>query len=180
LLATVPTTGDIGLTWDEPSYRTSQVISAQWWEALSRARSLADLRALVEPDALLVYWPYARSGYNFHPPLAGQLDLLTHALFGYAGLRRSLELVEEIGVEAIGAHDLSLADRFRAGLATLGHEPLPAPGSAIVSVPGLGHRQPGLAAAGIQVSDRAGNLRAAFHLYNTAADVDRLLEVLAG
>lgn len=105
---------------------------------------------------------------------------LTHALSGYAGLRRSLELVEEIGVEAIGAHDLSLADRFRAGLATLGHEPLPAPGSAIVSVPGLGHRQPGLAAAGIQVSDRAGNLRAAFHLYNTEADVDRLLEVLAG
>ena len=82
LLATVPTAGDIGLTWDEPSYRTSQVISAQWWEALFKARSLADVRALVEPDALLVYWPYARFGYNFHPPLAGQLDLLTHALFG--------------------------------------------------------------------------------------------------
>ena len=82
LLATVPTTGDIGLTWDEPSYRTSQVVSAQWWELLGKARSLDDLRALVEPDALLVYWPYARFGYNFHPPLAGQLDLLTHALFG--------------------------------------------------------------------------------------------------
>ncbi|MDX3312602.1 aminotransferase class V-fold PLP-dependent enzyme [Streptomyces sp. NPDC054884] len=110
---------------------------------------------------------------------ARQFDL-THALFSYAGLRRSLELVEEIGVEAIGAHDVALADRFRAGLAALGREPLPAPGSAIVSVPGLGFRQPELAAAGIQVSDRAGNLRAAFHLYNTAADVDRLLDVLAG
>ncbi|WP_435020558.1 glycosyltransferase family 39 protein [Tundrisphaera sp. TA3] len=81
LLATVPTAGDIGLTWDEPSYRTSQVVSAQWWEKLFQARSVADLRALVEPDALLIYWPYARFGYNFHPPLAGQLDLLTHALF---------------------------------------------------------------------------------------------------
>src|SRR5208337_4236188 len=28
------------------------------------------------------YWPYARYGINFHPPLAGQLNLATHALFG--------------------------------------------------------------------------------------------------
>ncbi|MFE9775926.1 aminotransferase class V-fold PLP-dependent enzyme [Streptomyces sp. NPDC005931] len=102
------------------------------------------------------------------------------ALFSYAGLRASLELVEEIGVDAIRAHDLALADRFRAGLATLGHEPVPAPGSAIVSVPGLGDRQGALSEAGIAVSDRAGNLRASFHLYNTAADVDRLLDALSG
>ncbi|MFH9086213.1 aminotransferase class V-fold PLP-dependent enzyme [Streptomyces sp. NPDC017673] len=105
---------------------------------------------------------------------------LTHALFTFAGLRRSLELVEELGVDAVHAHDTALADRFRAGLAGLGHEPVPAPGSAIVSVPGLGARQPALSEAGIEVSDRAGNLRAAFHLYNTAADVDRLLEALSG
>ncbi|MFC4501855.1 MULTISPECIES: aminotransferase class V-fold PLP-dependent enzyme [Streptomyces] len=102
------------------------------------------------------------------------------ALFTYAGLRASLQLVEELGVEAIRDHNLALADRFRTGLATLGHEPLPAPGSAIVSVPGLGFRQPELSAAGIEVSDRAGNLRASFHLYNTPADVDRLLDVLGG
>ncbi|MGQ5637013.1 MULTISPECIES: aminotransferase class V-fold PLP-dependent enzyme [unclassified Streptomyces] len=105
---------------------------------------------------------------------------LTHALFTFAGLRRSLELIEELGVTAVHAHDVALADRFRAGLAALGHEPVPAPGSAIVSVPGLGSRQPELSEAGIEVSDRAGNLRASFHLYNTEADVDRLLDVLAG
>ncbi|MHC3468478.1 aminotransferase class V-fold PLP-dependent enzyme [Streptomyces sp. 7R007] len=105
---------------------------------------------------------------------------LTHALFTFAGLRRSLELIEELGVDAVHAHDLALADRFRAGLRELGHEPVPAPGSAIVSVPRLGHRQPQLAEAGIQVSNRAGHLRAAFHLYNTPADVDRLLDVLSG
>ncbi|MEU6086217.1 aminotransferase class V-fold PLP-dependent enzyme [Streptomyces sp. NPDC047085] len=105
---------------------------------------------------------------------------LTHALFSYAGLRRSLELIEELGVAAVHAHDVALADRFRAGLATLGHTPVPAPGSAIVSVPGLGVRQPQLSRAGIEVSDRAGNLRAAFHLYNTTADVDRLLDALSG
>ncbi|GEC04304.1 hypothetical protein SSP24_19590 [Streptomyces spinoverrucosus] len=104
---------------------------------------------------------------------------LTPALFSYAGLRRSLELIEELGVDAVRAHDLALADRFRAGLSQLGHEPVPAPGSAIVSVPGLGHRAPELARADIQVSNRAGNLRASFHLYNTPTDVDRLLDVLS-
>ncbi|MER7350090.1 aminotransferase class V-fold PLP-dependent enzyme [Streptomyces aurantiacus] len=100
------------------------------------------------------------------------------SLFAYAGARHSLALIEELGVAAIGAHDLALADRFRAGLAALGHEPLAAPGSPIVSVPGLGVRRPELSAAGVEVSDRAGHLRAAFHLYNTEADVDRLLEGL--
>jgi Dolichyl-phosphate-mannose-protein mannosyltransferase len=82
LLATVPTTGDIGLTWDEPSYRTSQLISSQWWEALPKVRTRADFNSLFSADALLYYWPYGRYGYNFHPPLAGQLNLLTHAIFG--------------------------------------------------------------------------------------------------
>ncbi len=103
---------------------------------------------------------------------------ISPSLFSYAGLRASLELIEEIGVDAVHAHDTALADRFRAGLAELGHTPVDAPGSAIVSVPGLGHRQGELSRAGIEVSDRAGNLRAAFHLYNTAADVDRLLDAL--
>ncbi|MFI5682830.1 aminotransferase class V-fold PLP-dependent enzyme [Streptomyces sp. NPDC051636] len=120
------------------------------------------------------YGPVAQLAHS-----ARRFDL-THALFTFAGLRRSLELIEELGVAAVQRHDLALADRFRAGLATLGHEPVPAPGSAIVSVPGLGTRQPELSRAGIEVSNRAGNLRAAFHLYNTPEDVDRLLDVLAG
>ncbi len=119
----------------------------------------------------------------------GPVDELAHsarrfdespALFCYAGARRSLELVEELGVSAVRAHDLALAERFRTGLHSLGHEPVPAPGSPIVSVPGLGRRQGDLSGAGIELSARAGNLRAAFHLYNTPADVDRLLDVLAG
>lgn len=101
-------------------------------------------------------------------------------LFAYAGARHSLELVEELGVERVYAHDLALADRFRTGLRERGHEPVPAPGSAIVSVPGLGGLQPELSRAGVEVSDRAGHLRAAFHLYNTPDDVDRLLGALPG
>lgn len=101
------------------------------------------------------------------------------SLFSYAGARRSLALIEELGVANVRDHDLALADRFRAGLAGLGHVPVPAPGSSIVSVPGLGHRQAELSRAGVEVSDRAGHLRAAFHLYNTPADVDRILDVLS-
>jgi hypothetical protein len=82
LAATVPTAGDLGLTWDEPAYRYSQLVSAQWWERLGRAHSWADVADLLDPDTLLYYWPYGRNGPNLHPPLAGQLGLLTHAAFG--------------------------------------------------------------------------------------------------
>jgi hypothetical protein len=83
LAATAPTAGDLGLTWDEPAYRYSQVVSAQWWEQLGKARARADFDDLFDPDTLLYYWQYGRFGINFHPPLAGQLDLLAHATLGH-------------------------------------------------------------------------------------------------
>src|SRR5262249_35840994 len=82
LAALVPTVGDPGLTGEEPAYRYSQQVSADWWHRLVRARSWAELAPLLEADALLYYWPYSRHGINFHPPLAGQLNLLTYELFG--------------------------------------------------------------------------------------------------
>ncbi|MFE6780300.1 aminotransferase class V-fold PLP-dependent enzyme [Streptomyces sp. NPDC057702] len=101
-------------------------------------------------------------------------------LLAYSAARHSLALIERIGPERIGVHNAALADRFRTGLAALGHEPVAAPGSAIVAVAGLGHAAERLASADVLVSSRAGYLRAAFHLYNTEADVDRALAVLAG
>ncbi|MEV6673150.1 aminotransferase class V-fold PLP-dependent enzyme [Streptomyces sp. NPDC051162] len=99
-------------------------------------------------------------------------------VFSYVAARESLRLVESLGVERVGAYDVALADRFRVGVARLGHAPVEAAGSAIVAVPGLGGAAERLATQGVHVSARAGRLRAAFHLYNTAADVDRLLEAL--
>ncbi|MEU0274106.1 aminotransferase class V-fold PLP-dependent enzyme [Streptomyces sp. NPDC006307] len=103
------------------------------------------------------------------------------SFLAYYGAERSLSVLEETGIEAIHAHATALAARFRAGLADLGHEPVPAGpgGSAVVAVPGLGGRQPELVRAGVLVSARAGNLRVSFHLYNSAADVDRALDVLS-
>ncbi|WP_019358306.1 aminotransferase class V-fold PLP-dependent enzyme [Streptomyces sp. AA1529] len=104
------------------------------------------------------------------------------AFLPYLGAVPSLALVEELGgPEVIGAHDRALAARFRAGVAELpgGYEPVPGD-SAIVAVPGLGHAVEKLAAAGVALAARDGNLRASFHLHNTEADVERLLDLLAG
>lgn len=111
LAALVPTVGDFGLTWDEPAYRYSQVMSAQWWERWGEVRSLDDARAQLDPDALLYYWPYARFGINFHPPLAGQLSLAGHAVFGHwmkdIPSRRMASVIEFALTIAIGFHFLS-------------------------------------------------------------------------
>lgn len=83
LLLTLPSTGDLGLTWDEPAYRYSQEYSGQWWRSLLGIRSWSDLTHAFDADTLLYYWPYGRFGVNFHPPLAGQLNLLTKSMFGW-------------------------------------------------------------------------------------------------
>jgi selenocysteine lyase/cysteine desulfurase len=84
----------------------------------------------------------------------------------------ALALLESVGVPAIHAHDVGLANRFRAGLG------LPRGDSAIVSLDlpeATGER---LREAGIMAAGRGGLLRFSFHLYTTSADVDRALEVL--
>ncbi|AWZ10510.1 MULTISPECIES: aminotransferase class V-fold PLP-dependent enzyme [unclassified Streptomyces] len=101
------------------------------------------------------------------------------AFLAYHAAEPALALLERVGIAAVGAHDTALAARYRAGLARLGHEPVPG-SSPIVSVPGLADRRGALLAAGIVTAARAGSLRASFHLYNTEADVDRLLNALEG
>jgi selenocysteine lyase/cysteine desulfurase len=113
-----------------------------------------------------IYGPYLRLAED-----ARRLDL-SPAWIAFVGAAAALEHIERTGVEAIHAHDVGLANRFRAGLG------LPPADSAIVAttLPGAAER---LARAGISAASRAGGLRASFHLYNTEADVDRALEVLA-
>jgi selenocysteine lyase/cysteine desulfurase len=94
------------------------------------------------------------------------------AWFCWVGTAPSLELIESIGVSAIHAHDVALANRFRAGL---GLEPAD---SAIVRVEVAGAEER-LAGSGIMTAVRAGRLRVSYHLYNTEADVDAILERLA-
>jgi selenocysteine lyase/cysteine desulfurase len=141
--------------------------------------------AAIRPERLGEVVPHTAGWYAgedvhasyFGPPLrlardARRLDT-SPAWFSWVGAAPALELVRRIGVEAIHAHDVGLANRFRAGLGL-------APGdSAIVTaeLPGAAER---LEAAGIVAAVRAGRLRTSWHVYNTAGDVDRVLDVLAG
>jgi selenocysteine lyase/cysteine desulfurase len=113
----------------------------------------------------------------FGPPLrlasnARRFDL-SPAWFSWVPTAPALELIEQIGVRRIHEHDLALADRFRAGI---GLEP---GDSAIVcaDLPGAAER---LAEANIIAAVRGGRLRTSWHVYNTEADVDRVLDVVAG
>jgi selenocysteine lyase/cysteine desulfurase len=113
----------------------------------------------------------------FGPPLrlasdARRLDT-SPAWFSWVGTQPALELLNRIGIDAVHAHDVALANRFRAGL---GLEPS---NSAIASIdlPGAAER---LERAGIMAAERGGRLRASWHVYNTEADVDATLDALAG
>ncbi|MCC0579202.1 aminotransferase class V-fold PLP-dependent enzyme [Streptomyces californicus] len=124
------------------------------------------------------------------PPWAGNYGPLEHlaptargfdeppAFLSYHGAEHSLALLAEVGADTLHAHATGLAARLRAGLTGLGRAVVPGE-SAIVSVPGLAGREPALAEAGIAVSAPVGNLRISCHLYNTEADIDRVLEFLA-
>lgn len=101
----------------------------------------------------------------------------TPAFLSYIGAAESLSLIEELGQEAIGAHNLALARRFRDGLKHLGHA-VPPSGGPVVSVPGLGAAAAELERAGISAASRAGSLRVGFHFYNTAEHADRALNAL--
>ena len=134
-----------------------------------------ELLELVEPLAAGWFAGEDPHASYYGPPLrlaasARRLDT-SPAWFSWVGTEPALELVQRIGVGAIGAHDVALANRFRAGL------DLEPSDSAIVSVDAPGAEQR-LERAGIRASVRAGSLRASFHLYNTDADVDAALGAL--
>jgi selenocysteine lyase/cysteine desulfurase len=113
----------------------------------------------------------------FGPPLrlatgARRLDL-SPAWFSWVGTQPALELIEQVGVAAINAHDVALANRFRAGVG------LPPANSAIVCADLAGASER-MRRAGIIAAMRGGLLRTSWHLYNHESDVDTVLDVVAG
>ena len=109
------------------------------------------------------------------PPLrladdARRLDT-SPAWFSWVGCVPAVELLDQVGIEAIHEHDVALANRFRDGLG------LEQSNSAIVSLEwpeGLEK----LRAAGILAAQPGGRLRVGFHLYNDEEDADRAVDVL--
>jgi selenocysteine lyase/cysteine desulfurase len=139
----------------------------------------------IRPDAAARLRPVLAGWYagddpfetNYGAPLRLAADArrfdLSPAWLSWVGAAPALRVLEDVGIEAIREHDVGLANRFRAGLG------MPPGDSAIVAVPAgdLGAR---LRAADVIVTEREGLIRFSFHLFNTAADVDRALEVVAG
>lgn len=106
---------------------------------------------------------------------------------GLQALGASLELLMEIGPEAISRRILDRADRVRElaterGWSIYGPQ-APEERSAIVSLfrPGTDHAAFArrLRERGIVVSCREGRLRVSAHVYNDEDDLDRLAEALA-
>ncbi|TDD13548.1 aminotransferase class V-fold PLP-dependent enzyme [Nonomuraea diastatica] len=131
------------------------------------------LRERMRPLAAGWYAGAGEGGSYYGPPLRLAPDArafdLSPAWFSYVGAAPAIELLNELGVQRVHDHDVALANRFRAGL---GLEPSD---TAIVSVDAPGEQ---LEEAGIRAAVRAGKVRASFHVYTTADDVDRALDAL--
>jgi selenocysteine lyase/cysteine desulfurase len=111
----------------------------------------------------------------YGPPLRLASDArrfdVSPAWFPWVATAPTLDLLLEIGIDAIHEHDLRLANRFRAGLG------LPPGDSAIVSAE-LPEAEERLRGSRVMAAGRAGLLRTSWHVYNTDDDVDELLETL--
>ncbi|MBX7267940.1 aminotransferase class V-fold PLP-dependent enzyme [Micromonospora sp. Llam7] len=133
------------------------------------------LRDRLRPDAAGWYAGHDPHASYYGPPLrlaedARRFDI-SPAWFSWVGAAPALELLLEIGVPAVRAYDVALANRFLTGLGQ------PPGHSAIVTVE-VPDAQEKLERAGIRAAVRAGRVRASFHLYSTTEDVDLALDAL--
>jgi selenocysteine lyase/cysteine desulfurase len=135
----------------------------------------------VRPEAAARLTPHLAGWFAAETPAAsygGPLRLadgarrfdISPAWFSWVAQAPALEVLLDVGVDAIHSHDVALANRFRAGL---GLEP---GDSAIVSVPPANGALRRLDAAGVMYADHGDLLRFSFHLYTTPEHVDRALE----
>jgi selenocysteine lyase/cysteine desulfurase len=110
----------------------------------------------------------------YGPPLRLASDArrfdLSPPWFSFAAAVPALEILADIGPDAVGAHDVALANRFRSAVGLD-----PADGAIVAFETDAG---PALRDAGIAAAMRAGKVRLSFHLYTTEDDVDRAAEVV--
>lgn len=128
-------------------------------------------------------------GYALRDDLgAARYDVFCTANFlNFAPWRASIELLLEIGIDRISAHDQTLVERLINGLRDTGWQlvsPRTEPERSTLVL--VRHPDPeytattatALTHGGIDIAQRAGSLRLSPHLYNTTSDVDRVLELM--
>ncbi len=163
--------------------RGFDVVAAHAYKWMLSPRGTAFMA--IRPERLDAIVPHAAGWYAGEDPLAtffgGPLRLAesarrldtSPAWFMWVATAPALATIEEIGVDAIHAHDVGLANRFRAGLG-LG------PGNSAIVFCDVENAAEKLERAGIRAAVRGGRLRTSWHVYNTEAHVERTLDVLAG
>jgi selenocysteine lyase/cysteine desulfurase len=133
------------------------------------------VQALTRPVAGGWYAGADVHGSFYGPPLRLAADArrfdVSPAWFSWVAAAPALDLIEEVGLQAIYDHNVALANRFLTGLGR------PAGDSAIVTVD-VPDAERKLHAAGARAAVRAGRVRASFHVYTTDADVDLALNAL--
>lgn len=130
-------------------------------------------------------------------PAARRFDLGNYNFPAALAVEQSLKILNDVGTDAIEAHVTGLAARLIAGLLDLGLPVAGGPaGRHTAGIVSIGHLGAGghdttddpeiaalsrrLEAGGVVHTIRRGTIRLAFHLYNTDADVDRVLELAGG
>jgi selenocysteine lyase/cysteine desulfurase len=134
-----------------------------------------ELRDRITPHAAGWYAGEDPHASYYGPPLRlaqdGRRFDVSPAWFAWIGTAPALEVLLDVGVEAIHEHNLRLANRFGAGLG------LPPGDSAIVST-ALPEAEERLRGTRALAAARAGLLRTSWHVYNTDDDVEELLDLL--
>jgi len=131
------------------------------------------------------YANYASRDMTLRPD-AGRYECGTLNTIGCYGLRASIELLLEVGIETVAAAVQGLGDLVAEGVRAKGYEVLgsrsPANGAGIVSFRKAGLEAVSIVqdlfAAGITAAARQGWVRVSPHFYISPDDIGRLLEVL--
>lgn len=114
---------------------------------------------------------------------AGRFEIGNFNLPDIHALDAALDLIERVGAANIERHVLALGDRLIAALDRLGirlvgpRDPAQRAHIYVLDLPGEGWLDY-LAASNVRVSPERDGIRVSFGLFNTAADVDRLVEIL--
>lgn len=135
-------------------------------------RDLVDTFRQLQPNWFACEDPYAAPyGINFRAAHTARKFDVVPGLISASALLPSLTLINQVGVSTINGHNTRLASDLCNRL-NVEHN-----GSAIVmlDVPGAAEK---LKAHGLRATVRGDRIRVAIHLYNTAEDVDLLVDAI--